>query len=134
MKMAGRVTSYIYKRDATEASEDEVKMCIPWRSEMKDASDLVTYVTLTGLSSISKYACCTGLCRLSCSIASFTLNHLRFRPEIKQKTKLRMLQTQIDIPSQTHTFSHLELSPQTSNKCSLKTVMLCKMFANIGEH
>ena len=31
-------------------------------------------------------------------------------------------------------FSHPELSSQTSNKCSLKTVMLCLMFANICEH
>jgi len=60
MRMAGRVTSYIYKQDA-EASEDEVMMLHPIEIRDEDANESVTYVTLPGLSSISTYACCTGL-------------------------------------------------------------------------
>ena len=37
-------------------------------------------------------------------------------------------------PARHKRFSHLELSSRTSNKCSLKTVMLCLMFANICKH
>ena len=37
-------------------------------------------------------------------------------------------------PARHKHFLHLKLSSQTSNKCSLKTVMHCLMFANICEH
>ena len=66
----------------------------------------------------SQWACC----ELSVSLVSHTVSFLWSFCEFANCTQARHKR-----------FSHLELFSQTSNNCSLKTVMLCLMFANIYE-